>query len=181
MSNQAPNGSFISVQFGNRAGLIALLLILTPTLAMAKDVGDDKRISQNFETYRSWNENVWCAGKYEFVKELITPEYTRHESDGTRIMTPESYAKEMEAYKARNVEFIYHDLEVTKDRVWTRFSVTLDDPKGGLVVGRGIQILRLENGRLTETWLDMFYGKPGPDLTEYGKITQCNFSAIAKD
>jgi hypothetical protein len=59
--------------------------------------------------------------------------------------------------------------------------VTLDDPKGGLVVGRGIQILRLENGRLTETWLDMFYGKPGPDLTEYGKITQCNFSAIAKD
>ena len=181
MSKQASKGSFISVQSGNTSGLIALLLTLAPMLAMAKDVGDDKRISQNFETYRSWNENVWCAGKYEFVKELITPEYTRHESDGTRIMTPESYAKEMEAYKARNVEFIYHDLEVTKDRVWTRFSLTLDNPEGGSITGRGIQILRLENGRLTETWLDLFYGKPWPDLTEDGKITQCNFSVLKKD
>lgn len=158
-----------------------MCIILQATVGMAKTTDDEVAIAKNMETYRSWNEGVWCAGQYELVQSLVTPNYTRHEKDGTRIVTAQQYAMEIEKLKKRNIEFIYHDHKITVDRVWVRWSVTMDGPDGTSVTGRANQVYRLVEGRLTETWMMMHLGALWPEFSEDEKITQCNFSDLLSD
>lgn len=165
----------------HQVSLLILFTTFTATVGMAQSMENEAAIAKNVETYRSWNEDVWCAGKYELVQSLVTPNYTRHEADGTRVITAQQYATEIEKFKKRNIEFIYHDHSITEDRVWVRWSVRMDGPDGGTVTGRANQIYRLVNGKLTETWMMMHLGAFWPEFSEDNKITQCNFSDLFRN
>jgi hypothetical protein len=164
-----------------QVSLLSLFITFTATVGMAKSMEDEAAIAKNIETYRSWNEDVWCAGKYELVQSLVTPNYTRHETDGTRVVTAQQCAIEIENFKKGNTEFIYHDHKITKDRVWVRWSVRTDGPDGGIATGRANQVYRLVDGKLSETWMMMHFGAFWPDYSEEDRITQCNFLDLFRD
>lgn len=181
MSLWTPPTHIFSIAHLCQMSLLSLFITFTATVGMAKSTEDEVAIAKNMETYRSWNEDVWCAGQYELVKSLVTPNYTRHEKDGTRVVTAQQYAIEIENFKKRNTEFIYHDHKITEDRVWVRWSVRMDGPDGVTVTGRANQVYRLVDGKLAETWMMMHFGPFWPEFSEDEKITQCNFSDLFRD
>jgi hypothetical protein len=116
-----------------------------------------------------WSNDVWKQGKLELVPELVGPSYVRHGPEGTRTVTPEEYAKEIAAMRERipDIAFTRHDQCVNGNMIWTRWSSTgTDSTTGEAGKAAGIQIYRLEDGKLVETWIAMHpLGSTWPELS----------------
>ena len=110
----------------------------------------------NLETYRLWGEEVWRNGKLELVKQLVAPEYIRHDARGDRIVTPEQYAEEIKEsrkyFGSREHVGKTHAISAKDDLVWTRSSGVWTDEDGNKGSGRDLQVYRFVNGKLAETW-----------------------------
>lgn len=144
---------------------MALRVIVVSVILCLLTAGDDHTplVAQATETteqaltvLRRWNNEVWHAGKLELVPELVGPTYVRHEAAGTRTVTPEQYAQEIAARRKQvpDIRFTEHDRVVKDNFYWTRWSMRGTDARTGKVVTRaGIQIYRLDRGRLVETWV----------------------------
>jgi hypothetical protein len=51
------------------------------------------------------------------------------------------------------MRFINHKMSADKDLIWVLWSVTTINPETGKnQLGRGVQVYRLEEGKLTATW-----------------------------
>lgn len=103
-------------------------------------------------------ERVWHEGRYELIADCIAPVYTRHDDSGTRQVTPEEYAAEVAAARRErpNTRFIVYDHEIVGDRAWFRFTLMWSDPGIGETRTRaGLQVYRIEGGKLAETWLSL--------------------------
>jgi predicted ester cyclase len=103
----------------------------------------------------AWNTEVWQEGNLERVADLVGPSYLRHQATGTRTVTPEEYAAEIGQIRGAmpDIRFHLHDCAAIGDRVWTRWTMEGTDQRTGQSIQRmGMQIYRLVNGRLVETW-----------------------------
>jgi hypothetical protein len=135
--------------------LLGLLLAIASSGAFGQAERPDPKSeteARNLETIRLWGEEVWGNGRLELVPDLVAPQYVRHNADGTRTVTPESYAREIEAARARNTTFTRNAMAIEGDFVWMRWSFRTESSDGREMEGRGLQIYRLENGKLAETW-----------------------------
>jgi predicted SnoaL-like aldol condensation-catalyzing enzyme len=117
-------------------------------LIIAEGPGDER----NRETLRLWVEEVWGKGRLELVPELVGPKYVRHQMGETTVVTPEEYAKYIEKRLGANADFVGHASAYTGDLVWSRFSTRVTAPDGTEKLSRGLQVYRLEDGKLVETW-----------------------------
>ncbi len=117
-------------------------------LSVAEGPGGER----NRETLRLWVEEVWGKGRLELVPELVGPQYVRHQMGETTVVTPDEYAKYIEKRLGANAEFVGHASAFTGDLVWSRFSTRVTAPDGTEKLSRGLQVYRLEDGKLVETW-----------------------------
>jgi hypothetical protein len=103
-------------------------------------------------------ERVWRDGEYALVPDCVAPEYLRHDENGDRTVTPESYAAEL-AHNLRErpgLRVVVYDHLFAGNRAWFRFAFEWTDPASGEKRRRaGMQSYRTEGGRLAETWIAM--------------------------
>jgi hypothetical protein len=105
-----------------------------------------------------WIDDVWHDGRVALVPEIVGPTYVRHELTGTRSVTPEAYAAEIASVRRAlpGVRFLVHDCDAVGDRVWLRWTMIGTSAQTGKAVERvGMQVYRLDGGRLVETWVLM--------------------------
>ena len=108
--------------------------------------------ARNIETMRLWGEEVWGKGRLELVPELVGSEYVRHNAEGTRVVTPESYAKEILAARARGAQFETKAAVLDGDLMWTQWNVSGTTSEGETRQAKGLQVYRFDDGKLVETW-----------------------------
>jgi hypothetical protein len=101
-------------------------------------------------------ERVWHEGPYDLIPGCVQPNYIRHDEAGDRTVTREAYAVEIEAARRDrpNNRFVVYDHEITADRAWFRFTLMWNDAATGDPITRaGLQVYRIECGKIAETWL----------------------------
>ena len=112
-------------------------------------------------------ERVWHEGRYDLVAQCVAQVYARHDESGTRRVTPEEYAAEIASARRErpNTRFIVYDHEIAVDRAWFRFTLRWTDASTGEARTRaGMQLYRVEGGKLAETWLTLLkLGSAWPD------------------
>ena len=146
--------------------ILVLLIWAISSIAFAQtDMPEPKNDTEtrNLETMRLWGEEVWGKGRFDLIPDLVTPEYTRHNADQTRVVTRENYASEIEANRGRQTTFSMNAMSIDNNLLWTRWSGKFTGPNGEEFTFKGIQIYRFENGKLTETWVMQEPGEPWPD------------------
>ena len=118
------------------------------------------------ELFDRW-EQVWHEGRYELIPECIGPAYIRHDEAGDRTVTREVYAAEIAKTREDrpHLRFVVYDHTFEGDRAWFRFTLKWDDSKTGEARTRaGMQVYRIEAGKLAETWL--MFQPPGSAWTD---------------
>lgn len=143
--------------------LLVLILIfsMSPAHAQQEEAAAKPAIKEtpSEETMRDlfdrW-ERVWHEGQYDLVAGCAQPNYIRHDETGDRTVTREAYAAEIA--KARqerpHLRFVVYDHRFEGDRAWFRFTFKWTDSKTGETRTRaGMQVYRIEAGKLAETWL----------------------------
>ena len=101
-----------------------------------------------------WDE-VWHHGKLELVSETVGPSYVRHGPRVTRTVTPEGYREEIAATRKKlpDIRFTIHDGAAQGDKAWLRWTMNATNAETGKpVTEAGLQVYRIANGRLVETW-----------------------------
>jgi hypothetical protein len=101
-------------------------------------------------------ERVWHEGQYDLVPSCVCEVYIRHDEAGDRTVTPESYAAEIAKLREEvipNTRFVIYDHAFYDDRAWVRYTHKWTDPQTGEPRSRAaMQIYRIEDGKLAETW-----------------------------
>ena len=106
------------------------------------------------ELFDRW-ERVWHEGQYDLIPDCIGPNYIRHDEAGDRTVTREAYEAEIANFRQErpHTRFIAYDHAFNGDRAWFRLMVKWTDAKTGETRTRaGMQIYRIEAGKLAETW-----------------------------
>lgn len=143
-----------------------LLLSAAWSVASAQDefpAAKSETEARNLETMRLWGEEVWGNGRLELVPDLVAPEYVRHDQNGTRITTPDSYVQEIRLFRGMNMVFDTHAIAIDENLLWTRWSANAQTPDGVEIVLKGMQVYRFADGKLAETWLLSADGEAWPD------------------
>lgn len=101
-------------------------------------------------------ERVWHEGQYDLVPQCVQPTYIRHDEAGDRTKTREAY--EAETTKLRqdrpDVRIVVYDHTFESNRAWFRFTMKWTDLKTREAHTRaGMQVYRIEAGKLAETWV----------------------------
>ena len=107
------------------------------------------------ELMRVWTDEVWHAGRLERVADCLGETYTRHDAGGTRVVTRAEYTEEIRVVRERipDIHFWTDDIAVSADRIWTRWRLTGTNAQTSQPVNiSALQIYRVEDGRLAETW-----------------------------
>ncbi len=101
-------------------------------------------------------ERVWYEGEYDLISDCVQPNYIRHDEAGDRTVTREAYAAEIAKTRQErtHVRFVVYDHTFEGDRAWFRFNMMWTDSNTGETRTRaGMQVYRIETGKLAETWL----------------------------
>lgn len=134
---------------------LSLLLLLSAS-AISQEATPQPRNeteARNLETMRLWGLEVWGKGRLDLVSGLVGPKYVRHDAAGTRVVTPESYAKEIAAARGRGARFNIAAASIDGDLLWTRWTSSGRGPDGKDQIAKGLQVYRFEDGKLAETWI----------------------------
>jgi hypothetical protein len=113
---------------------------------------------------RRWYDEMWGQLRPELISELVGPVYTRHETGGTRRVTPEEYRAQTTPFMAQiSIEDLRYSLIAEGDKVCAVGSWRIkaaEGAQGGADVwgpdGKQwdwVQLFRVEGRRLVETWL----------------------------
>ena len=137
-----------------KATCLSVLLVVTSALLIR---AQEERPSDTMQRdlFDRW-ERVWHEGQYDLVAECVQPNYIRHDEAGDRTVTREAYAAEIAKTRQErpHLRIIVYDHTFEGDRAWFRFEFKWTDPKTGETRTRaGMQIYRIEDGKLAETWL----------------------------
>jgi len=111
-------------------------------------------------------ERVWHKGQYDLVAQCVQPNYIRHDEAGDRAVTREAYAAEIaKTRKERpDIRIVVYDHTFVGDRAWFRFAFKWTDAKTGEHTQAGMQVYRIADGKLVETWLTLLpLGTAWPD------------------
>ena len=98
---------------------------------------------------------IWHEKRLELVTETLGVNYVRHEPNGTRTVTAEQYRDEIGATqeRIRDVHFKIEDEAITDRTWWLRWTMTGTNTETGEPVTRaGLQVYRVADGRIVETW-----------------------------
>ncbi|MGL6209615.1 MAG: ester cyclase, partial [Paracoccaceae bacterium] len=108
------------------------------------------------ELFNLW-EKVWHEKSYEFASDCVAESYTRNDENGIRTVTREEYLAEMQAIHTQrpDIRVVVFDHDLGTDRAWFRFMFRWTDINGDIVTRAGMQVYRIENGRIAETWIAM--------------------------
>jgi predicted SnoaL-like aldol condensation-catalyzing enzyme len=107
------------------------------------------------DVFDRW-EQVWNEGRLDLASDCVAPVYTRHEPPGPRQVTPAEYAAEIAARQQErpNTHIVVYDHAISGDRVWVRWTWHWTNPATGQTnTQSGLQVYRVEDGKLAETWL----------------------------
>jgi len=135
---------------------------------------------QNLELATRYNE-AWKSGDLEAIKEIYSPDFVWHASDGGDYSSEEMIEINRKAIEQHKTAFpdmtIINEYVIVKvDKVITRY--TLRGTHTGEVEGisatgnkiefSGIEIIRIENGKIAESWEEnnplRFYQQLGMEL-----------------
>ncbi len=112
-------------------------------------------------------ERVWHEGRYDLIPDCVAPEFVRHDEFGDRTVSPAAYATELaSAHRDRpNTRIVVYEHSFNGDRAWFRFTLRWVDPNTGETLTRaGMQLYRIESGKLRETWVTLLpVGSTWPD------------------
>jgi hypothetical protein len=128
---------------------------------------------RNVMSLMRWNEEVWGNGQYDLIPTLVADTYTRHQGNGTSVVTPAEYLETIKAWRARGVVFVSSAILAHRDKVWTQWSAALDSETGGREIMRALQVYRFEDARLIETWISLTRGQgawPNDGLSRWGRL-----------
>jgi hypothetical protein len=118
--------------------------------------------------FDTW-ERVWLDDQHGLIAACVADVYVRHDGAGTRRLTPEQYAEEIATAKQYrpNTRLFVYDHDIADDRAWFRFGLMWDDAITGEPRSRaGMQVWRIEQGKLAESWLSLLpFGSTWPDQT----------------
>ena len=126
------------------------------------------------ELFRKW-ESVWHDGRLDLVVECVGPQYARHDEQGDRVVSREAYAAELVNVRAArpDIRVLVYEHEFSGERAWFRFAFKWTDTETGKACSRaGMQLYRIENGKLAETWVSLMpLGSDWPDEPQANWIT----------
>jgi len=97
-------------------------------------------------------------GRYDLIPGCPAQAYIRHDESGDRTITPDDYAAEIAAaHRERpHTRFAVYEHALSSDRAWFRFTLKWTNPGNGETRTRaGIQLYRIEGGKLSEMWLTL--------------------------
>jgi hypothetical protein len=126
-------------------------------------MSDDSEMRDLFDRW----ELVWHEGRYDLIPGCVGADYIRHDESGDRTVTREGYAAEIAAIREErpDTRFVVYDHSFDADRAWFRFTLNWADTKSGEARRRaGMQLYRIEAGKLAETWLTLL--QPGSTWTD---------------
>lgn len=110
----------------------------------------------NLRVIERWTNEVWNAGRLEFVPELVAESCLRHDpGQPPRTMSVAENIERIASFRKQvpDLHFTNDDLVADGDRVVARFTMTGSDPeKGERFVFSGIEIFRVRAGLIVETW-----------------------------
>jgi hypothetical protein len=150
-----------------RVRLILLAAIWTATVTCPTAYGETSlhakgKSSMSEETtlrdlFDRW-ERVWHEGQYNLIPTCVGPTYIRHDEAGDRTVTREAYAAEIAKTREQRprLRFAVYDHSFEGDRAWFRFTLKWTDANTGETHTRaGMQVYRIQGGKLAETWLQL--------------------------
>lgn len=118
-------------------------------------------IERNKEVARRWLLEFW-HGDYSLAHELHTPNYTRHADSPFPVNNPDAYVQYIKNTRKSfpDLTFKIEDMVAERDKVVIRWTATMTHrgelmgipPSGKKISGRGMDMLRFENGKIAETW-----------------------------
>jgi hypothetical protein len=103
-----------------------------------------------------WFDEVWGQGRLELIDELVAEPYVRHSQQGTVVRTRQEVKEDFVQYLRviRHAVTTVDDQTVDDDRVWSRLtSKGVSAETGDPVTITWLQINRIADGRLAETWV----------------------------
>jgi hypothetical protein len=131
------------------------------------------------ELFDRWDRQVWEEGRYDLIPGCLTPVYTRHggfiNASFTVAYVPEEYGRVVATQRERfRMRFVLHDRAFAGDRVWSRCTTFRTDPDTGQEVTNAIiQIHRVEDGKLAETWVGQNgHGSAWPEIAKAEAATK---------
>jgi SnoaL-like domain len=101
-------------------------------------------------------ERVWHEGRYGLISDCVGSSDIRHDEAGDRTVAREAYAAEIGKTRQErpHLRFVVYDRTLREDRAWFRFTLKGTDSDTGMTRTRaGMQVYRIEAGKLAETWL----------------------------
>ncbi len=103
---------------------------------------------------KRWTEEVGEQGRLDVVPELVANRITIHGPEGQRSMSAGDYAAFLGAQFAAmpSRRYLIDDALVTPEWIWTRFRLAASGLDGAERVMSGLQVFRIEAGKLAETW-----------------------------
>jgi steroid delta-isomerase-like uncharacterized protein len=144
----------------NVLGLIALLLLFPSFSVVAQQNAD---IEKNKELINVYNEDFWNQQNMAAFEKYYSSDFVIHSADGD--MNVEEYKGLCQAYFAA-----FPDIHVTTDllvaegdkvtKVWTVHCTSKGDflgipATGKPMVVKGIEVFRIEDGKIAELWASM--------------------------
>jgi len=135
---------------------------------------------QNKALVARYNE-AWESGNLEAIKEIYSPDFVWHATDGSDLSSEEMIEinrTSIEQHKTAfpDMTFINEEVIVKGDKVITRYTMRgthTGDAEGFPATGNkieigGIEIIRIENGKIAESWeeinLSRFFQQVGYEL-----------------
>ncbi len=109
------------------------------------------------DLFNRW-EQVWHEGKFDLVPSCVGETYIRHDQKGDRTVTRDAYAAEIAKIREERpgIRVVVYDHSFAGDRAWFRFAFKWTDAKTGEAhTQAGMQLYRIADGKLAETWLIM--------------------------
>ncbi|HEY5214176.1 MAG TPA: nuclear transport factor 2 family protein [Acidobacteriaceae bacterium] len=107
------------------------------------------------DLFNRW-EQVWNDGKFDLAPSCIADFYIRHDPKGDRTVSRDAYAAEVvKIHEDRpGIRVVVYDHSFLGDRAWFRFAFKWTDAKTGKAQTQaGIQVYRIADGKLAETWI----------------------------
>lgn len=121
------------------------------------------------ELFKKW-ESVWHEARLDLVPECVSATYARHDEQGDRVVSREDYAAELVKVRAARLDIrvLVYEHDFSGNRAWFRFGFKWTDKDSGQPCSRaGIQLYRVEAGKLAETWVSLMpLGSAWPDAPQ---------------
>jgi predicted SnoaL-like aldol condensation-catalyzing enzyme len=106
---------------------------------------------RNKAVLRRWYDEMYAEQRFEeLMPELVAPKFVRHEPGGTTVTTPKEYAARCVSRYGppRPAPRTSYDLIAENDKVGVIATSRIGD-----AVAQWVQVFRLEDGKLAETWV----------------------------